>query len=302
MKHDIETVVQDNNRCGEAPIWDARGQRLVWTDISADLLFDLTPATGTKRILSRGLNVAGIALTGGDDLILAGATGLHLWRGQDDYRTIAAQCDGETFNLNDIIADPQGRVYAGSVYWGAAGMEKLGKLYLFDTDGSVRVVDDGIELANGLGFSPDDRILYFADSTARNIYAYDIDRSTGNLRNKRVVVHVPGDEGIPDGLTVDRAGFIWSAQWYGSQIVRYDPDGQVERRILMPVQQVSSLAFGGPDWTDLYVTSAGESWPSAYAPPGYDFNAPNIGGSLYRIRQDIPGRHEHAAHLPAPAK
>jgi len=297
MKFQIETLAQDNNRCGEAPIWNDRSQRLLWTDISSDLVYDLSPATGAKRTLSRGLNVAGIALTDTDDLVFAGATGLHLWHAQDDYRTIATRCDGETFILNDMIADPHGRVYAGSLYWGAAGMEKLGKLYLFDTNGSVRVVDDGLELANGLGFSPDQRRLYFADSTARRIYVYDVDARTGDLHNRRIFVHVPEHEGIPDGLTVDRDGFIWSAQWYGSQIVRYDPDGHVERRIPMPVQQVSSLTFGGPDWTDLYVTSASESWQSPHAPPGYDFNAANMGGSLYRIRLDIPGRPEHRAHL-----
>jgi sugar lactone lactonase YvrE len=297
MLHRIDTIAADHNRCGEAPIWDPRTQRLLWTDISSDLIFDFSPATSVKRTISPGLNVAGIALTPTDALILAGATGLHLWHGPNNYRTLATQCDGETFNLNDIIADPAGRVYAGALYWGAAGMEKLGKLYLFDTDGSVRVVDDGIELANGLGFSPDDRQLYFADSTARNIYVYDVNPSTGDLSHKRVFVHVPADEGIPDGLTVDRDGFIWSAQWYGGQIVRYDPTGQVERRIPMPVRQVSSLAFGGPDLTDLYITTAGEAWESAYAPPGYDFQAPNTGGALYRLRQDIPGRPEHQARI-----
>jgi sugar lactone lactonase YvrE len=297
MPHQIEILAQDNNRCGEAPIYDPRSQRLIWTDISSDLVYDLAPATSAKRTLNQGLNVAGIALTTTDALIFAGATGLHLWQGQDNYRTLATQCDGETIILNDILADPQGRVYAGSLYWGPNGMEKLGKLYLFDTDGSVRAVDDGIELANGLGLSPDNRLLYFADSTARNIYVYGVNPATGDLRKKRLFVHVPSDEGIPDGLTVDREGFIWSAQWYGSQIVRYDPDGHVERRIPMPVRQVSSVAFGGPDWTDLYITTAGEAWESSYVPPNYDFKAPNIGGSLYRLRQDIPGRPEHQAHL-----
>ena len=86
-----------------------------------------------------------------------------------------------------------------------------------------------------------------------------------------------------------------SAQWYGAQIVRYDPDGKVERRIAMPVKQVSSLTFGGKDLTDLYVTSAGASWPSSLMPPGYDPEAPDIGGALYRIRLDVQGKPEHQA-------
>src|SRR5207247_7061215 len=137
-------------------------------------------------------------------------------------------------------------------------------------------VEEGVELANGLGFSPDNRTLYFTDSAARKIYAYDVQPETGRLSNRRIFASVTADEGLPDGLTVDAEGFVWSAQWYGSQVVRYDPDGKVERRIAMPITQVSSVAFGGENLTDLYITSAGGSWASQLAPPGYNFDAPNI--------------------------
>lgn len=175
-------------------------------------------------------------------------------------------------------------------------MEQHGKLYLIDVDGAVRVVDDRIELSNGIGLSPDDRVLYHADTAARRIYAHDVDPNDGGLSNKRCFVQVPDDEGIPDGLTVDAEGYVWNAQWYGGRVVRYDPEGNVERRIEMPVQQVSSVAFGGPDLTDLYVTTAGEYWPSPLAPPDFDPDGP-MGGSLYRVRLDIAGRPEHMARL-----
>ncbi|GMU21849.1 MAG: calcium-binding protein [Phycisphaerae bacterium] len=297
MSPSIEIIAQDNNRCGESPIWDPTAGRLLWVDNASDLVFQYTPATGQKEVISRGLNVGGIALNADGRLVFAGATGLYLWRSPDDVQVVAQEYAGEKLFFNDIIAGPGGQVYAGTLYWGANGMEKLGKLYLFDLDGSVRVVDEGIELSNGMGFSPDDRTLYYSDSSARKIYAYDVDPDSGDLSNRRVVVQVPRDEGIPDGMTVDREGFLWSAQWYGSQIVRYDPDGAVERRIAMPAKQTSSCIFGGPDWMDLYVTSAGESWVGEYAPPGYDFSASNIGGALYRLRPGEVGRPEHVARL-----
>jgi sugar lactone lactonase YvrE len=296
MDRTIEVVAQDNNRCGEAPIWDAARHRLIWTDIESELVYQLVPATAEKNILSRDLMVAAIALDRSGDLVFAGSEGLHLWRAPGEYRTLVSKHEGERLFFNDIIADPRGRIYGGTIYWGPDGMEKHGKLYLIDRE-TVRVVDDGIELANGLGFSPDSRILYFADSAARWIYAYDVHPETGALSNRRVWVRVPEEEGIPDGLTVDSEGCVWSAQWYGSQVVRYDPDGTVARRIAMPVTQVSSAGFGGEDLMDLYITTAGESWTSPLAPPGYDFNAPNIGGSLYRLRLDIPGKLEHQADL-----
>ena len=211
--------------------------------------------------------------------------------------TIAAEHEGEPLAVNDITADSAGRLYAGTMFWTDDGMKKHGKLYLIDTDGSVRVVDEGIELANGLALSADGRTLYFTDSTARVIYAYDVEPATGGLSRRRVLVRIGLDEGIPDGLTIDVEGYLWSAQWYGAQIVRYDPDGKVHSRVPMPVTQVSSCGFGGPEYRDLYITTAAGSWASPYAPTGYDYDAGNFGGSLYRLRVDVPGRPESICRI-----
>ncbi|MBI1878956.1 MAG: SMP-30/gluconolactonase/LRE family protein [Chloroflexi bacterium] len=298
MNYNLEIIAQDNNLCGEGPLWDATRQRLLWNDLSSSLVFQLTFADNVKSILSHGLMVAGIVLNRSGDLVFAGATGLHLWRNQADYQTIIAEHQGETLYFNDILADPHGRIYAGTIYWDDRAMQKPGKLYLIDPGGSIQVVDEGIELSNGLGLSPDNRTLYYADSSARRIYAYEVNPASGDLSHKRVFVQVPQNEGMPDGLTVDAEDFVWCAQWYGSQVVRYDPEGKVERRIQLPVAQVTSVAFGGPALTDLYVTSAADSWPAwpnPYAPPGYDPQKVDLGGSLYRLRLEIQGKLEHQA-------
>jgi sugar lactone lactonase YvrE len=300
MAQDVEIIADDGNLCGEGPLWDPLRERLVWLDIEGSLVFQYRPSTGEKQVIGRDLMVGGVALNHGGDLVLGGATGLHLWSRQSAYRTIASEFAGEPLCFNDLIAGPRGQVYAGTIHWGPNGMEKHGCLVRCDPDGSLSIEDEGVELANGLGFSPDDRTLYFTDSTARTIHAYDVDAATGALSGRRVFVRVSSDEGVPDGLTVDREGFVWSAQWYGGSVARYDPDGRIERRIALPVRQVSSVAFGGADFTDLYVTTAANSWTSSYAPAGYDFRAPNIGGALYRIRTDIQGRSEHVARLTPP--
>jgi sugar lactone lactonase YvrE len=139
-----------------------------------------------------------------------------------------------------------------------------------DRDGTDHVVDEGFHLANGLAFSPDAKLLYFTDSAARRIYAYDYDQKTGEVRNRRVLVQVPDHEGLPDGLTVDAEGFLWSARWYGSCVIRYNPDGKVERSIMTPAKQTSSVMFGGPDLTDLFISSAARSEPMPVMPKGYD--------------------------------
>ena len=293
----IRVPVDDNDRCGEAPVWEARRGRLLWTDIGASTVYQFKPGDAAKRVVSQGLPVSGIALNRDGRLVFAGATGLHVWSGPKDFRTVVSQHEGEALAFNDIVADAAGRIFAGTLYWDDAGMQKPGKLYLVDGGGAVRVVEERIELSNGLGFSPDNRTLYYADSAPRVIYAYDVDGRTGSLSRKRVFTRVGSGEGIPDGLTVDSEGFIWCAQWYGGQVVRYDPDGKIERRVKLPVRQVASLNFGGPELMDLYITTAGENWPSHLAPPGYDYAAGNFGGVLYRLRLDVPGKPEHLANF-----
>ncbi len=298
MAYHVEEIVADNNLCGEAPLWDHRNGRLLWVDNEASVVFQYVPATSERTVLSRDLPVSGLAINEDRRLIFGGSAGLHVWEAQNLHEPIVTHdTEGLPLQINDMIADPQGRIYAGTLYWGAQGMERLGKLYLIEKGGKVTPVDDGIEVSNGLGFSPDDRTLYYADSTARKIFAYDVDARTGGLSRKRLFVQVSRDEGIPDGLTVDAQGYVWCAHWYGSEIVRYDPDGKVERRIPMPAKQVSSVMFGGKDLNELYVTSAGNAWRSDYAPRGCDFESGITGGSLYRIKLDIQGRCEHLARF-----
>lgn len=296
MEPSIQAIVEDNNLCGEGPIWDAGKGRLIWTDIGSSKFFQLDPTNDQRTVLGSGRSIAGIALHCSGGLVVAGATGLHIWQEPNDYKAVLEEHEGQKLRFNDILADPQGRIYAGTMYWGSGGMEKTGKLYLIDRDGSVQVVADDVHMSNGLGLSLDNKTLYYADTAQRLIYAFDVDQATGRLSNKRVFVQVSDDEGIPDGLTVDSAGFVWSAQWFGAQVVRYDPEGKVERRIKMPVAQVSSVAFGGQDLTDLYVTTAADYSPSPLEPTGFDRQT-TMGGSLYRIRLDIQGRLEQTALL-----
>ncbi len=290
-----EILVNHPDRCGEAPIWDPRAQRLLWADIPADVVYTVDPQSGLTEVLSRGLNVSGIALDRSGQ-VLAGAGGLYLRSQDGGVRTLLTEHEGITLVFNDFLAAPGGRLYAGTIYWGAE-MERTGCLYLVHPGGGIETVDDGIELANGLALSPDDRTLYFADSAARRIFAYDIHPNSGRLSGRRILVEIPTDDGIPDGLTTDSEGFLWVACWYGGKVLRCDPEGKIERRVPLPALQVSSVAFGGPECTELYVTSAAEPWPSHLAPPGYDASAPNQGGALYRLRPGVAGRAGHVASL-----
>jgi D-xylonolactonase len=201
--------------------------------------------------------------------------------------------------MNDSIADAEGRVYSGSYLRDERGefAEGVGCLFRVDTNGSVHIVDEGFQLSNGLGFSPDCRTLYFVDSAVRRIYSYDWQRADGTLRNRRVFVQVPRSEGIPDGLTVDAEGFIWCAHWFGGCVIRYDPDGKIERRVEIPALQSSSVTFGGPDLSDMFVTSAAKTDSLSLSSLGYDPSKGYVGGPVYHVKSAVQGREEYRANI-----
>jgi sugar lactone lactonase YvrE len=282
-------VADEHNRCGESPCWDAAAGRLLWVDNVTGDLFAYDPAAHATTRLTAGIPVNAVAVNHDGRLVIAGGEGILLLDQAGRRQPVIAAHDGEQLVFNDITVGPAGAIYGGTFHWGAAGMERHGRLLMIRGAGTAAVLDDGIMLSNGLGFSPDGRALFFTDTMARKIFQYDVDPATGLVANRRVFVDVPRAEGLPDGLAVDAEGFVWSAQWYAGEVLRYDPDGRVERRLAVPAQQVSSVAFGGPDLADLYITSAGEYWPSDHQPPAFDPAGP-MGGPLYRCRPGVRGQ------------
>jgi D-xylonolactonase len=163
-----------------------------------------------------------------------------------------------------------------------------GRLYRLDTDGSIHRLLDGIGTSNGLGFTLDHKRLYYTDSPAYEIYVFDYDERTGSISNQRVFVRSAEADGYPDGMTVDAAGYVWSAHWDGSCLIRYTPEGVEERRIYFPAKQVSSVVFGGPTYEDMYVTTAG----------GHKKAELGAGaGALYRLRLGIKGLPEFRSRI-----
>ncbi len=286
----LEQVADFGDLCGESPVWDRIAQVLYWTDCGGLRFFRYDARRNRAEVLETGLEINGFRRNRGGGFAIANNSGLWLWDGPgSEPRLIASEAGGRACRMNDCVADPRGRLLAGSWFYDPGREYALGCLFRVDPDGTVAVLDEGYHLSNGLAFSPDGSLLYAADSAARTIYEYDYDIAAGAVRNRRVRVSVPRDEGLPDGLRVDAGGFLWSAQWYGSCVVRYDPDGKEERRIPVPAKQVACVTFGGPELTALYITTAGQSEPMPVMPPAYDAQTGPFGGPLYRVEVGIQG-------------
>jgi sugar lactone lactonase YvrE len=294
---EIEIVANDDNLCGEGPYWDEHEESLYWTDITGRRFFRFRWREKRRELLSEGFEVGGFCRQEEGGFLVTNNSGIWLWHPGSKPVLIAAEAEGQECVMNDCAADPRGRVFSGSWHLDDAGRSAPSFLFRVDINGSVHIADEGICFSNGLAFSSDASTLYFADSVARCIYAYDWRREDGALSHRRVFARIPREEGVPDGLTVDAAGFVWCAQWFGGCVSRFDPDGRRERRVRVPAAQTSAVAFGGPDLDEIYVTSAARSNALVLAPEGYDPAAVFVGGPLYRLRAGIQGRTKYRSNI-----
>ena len=235
-------------------MWHPGEKYVYWTDIPTGRMFRYNPATGAHEQFYEGEVVGGFTIQEDGSLLLFMANGaIAIWRdGNLRYINEENPNERET-RFNDVIADPVGRVFCGTM----STANRLGWLYRLDPNGRLTQLLDDIHISNGMRFTPYRNQMYYTDTPKREIYLFDYNQNTGDMINQRVFVRTPEDQGMPDGMTMDAEGYIWSACWDGSCLVRYPPDGREERRIEFPTKKVSSVTFGGEDFTDMYVTSAG---------------------------------------------
>jgi len=286
MKHFItpEIAVACENLCGEAPLWHPASQSLLWTDCTGLEFLQYWPETGRWTVLAREIEIYGFRTRRGGGYVVTNTSGVWLWDGQGDFQPLVREVAGRPCQANDCTVDSLGRLITATFYYNPGAEYELGALVLVANSGQVRVLDEGYHLANGIALSNDERTLYVTDSAARLIYAYDYDLQSGSVDNRRILVRIPDEDGIPDGLAVDSEGNLWSALWYGSCVAGHRPDGERFARIHVPAKQVSSVTFGGDSLTDLYITTAGRSEPMPLMPPGYDPETGPFGGPVFRLK------------------
>lgn len=284
---DIEMIADYQCVVGEGVIWHPLERRVYWLCIPTGRIFRYDPAASRHEQVYTGEPVGGMTIQADGALLLFGARGaVRIWRDGRLTTVIDEIAADRDSRFNDVIADPGGRVFCGTM----ASASHPGRLYRLDPDGRLTVVMDDIQVPNGLGFTPDRRGLYFTDTMRRVIYRFDYDATTGAVSNRRDFVRVPEEaaEGLPDGMTVDCEGYVWSARWDGGCLVRYAPDGAEVARIAFPARKVASAAFGGDDYGDLYVITAG----------GDKKETDGAGaGALYRVRPGVAGVPEFTSRI-----
>ena len=288
MTLDVELALDPHADLGEAPAWDADAHRLIWVDIAAGVVHRFDPSTGRDEMIGVGQPVGAAAPTTSGGLAIAARDGFCLLDPSTGRLEMLAEVEPTVpaTLMNDGKCDAAGRFWAGTK--DVEGRRPLGSLFRLDADLSLTRVLTGVTISNGLGWSPDQRTMYFIDSATYAIDAFDFELETGSVSNRRRLVELPDAWGLPDGMTVDEEGFLWVAFWTGSAIRRLSPVGEVVSVIELPVSLVTSCAFGGDDLSDLYMTSA------RVALSGKQLEAQPHAGGLFRLS---PGVRGHAAHL-----
>jgi sugar lactone lactonase YvrE len=292
MSYHVEAFSTGTMLVGESPLWHHGEQTLYWVDIEGFAIHSQKPATGEHRKWPMASEPSALAIHAGGGLAVATRAGfMHLDTEDGTLTAIApAPYDTATTRFNDGKVDAAGRFWVGTIY--EPRDKQAAEMFVLER-GAVRTAwSGGMTNSNGLGFSPDGRAMYHADTAAHRVTRYDYDLSTGTPSNPRVLHQFSADKannygGRPDGAAVDSEGNYWVAMFEGGRIAKLSPAGELLDEIPLPVRCPTMVAFGGADLKTLYITSASKR-------PAEELAQHPLSGHVLQVRMAVPG-------LPAPA-
>ena len=263
---------------GEGPVWDGQEQALYWLDIPENRLHRMD-AGGSFASWDVGQSPGAVVPRASGGLVVAARDGfMAMDLATGHLTTLAAvEQDRAETRMNDGACDRTGRFFAGTM--AADESPGLGTLYRLDPDLSVTALVTGLGTSNGIGWSPDERLMYYIDSQDYQVDMFDFDPATGEIDGRRRFAAVGGGDVMPDGLTVDADGDVWVAVWGGGAVLRHDTGGRRRESVELPADLVTSCAFGGPDLDRLYISTA--------AGPG------TLGGALFVCEPGVTGQPSH---------
>ncbi len=267
---------------GEGPSWDEAEQRLSWVDIKAGRVHRWWYGTGRTEAIEIGELVAAAVPRAAGGMVLALTNDLAA---SETDGTLGQRQPIETGvpgnRLNDAKCDPAGRLYVGSM--STTDQTGAAALYRVEKDWQVSTVLTGTTISNGLGWSPDGSRMYFNDTPAHCVYAFDYDPDAGQASRQRVLYTFGPDDGDPDGLTVDADGYVWVASYGGRCVRRVSPTGELDGVVRLPVSNVTSCAFGGPGLAELFITTAADGLSDS------ERAEQPLAGQVFRYRPGVTG-------------
>lgn len=279
----VECVVKTSALIGEGPVWEESEQMLLFVDIAGQKVHRWSPATNQIQSVETG-DMVGFAVPRRSGGYVAGVGRSIVavdWSTQTMTSLVEVDKDKLNNRLNDGKVDPIGRLLAGTMgkeEQPAVVQKQQGSLFSVTSDLTVTKHLSQVDISNGLDWSLDQKTFYYIDSLALTVDAFDYDSNTGHIGNRRVVYRMEEGEGFPDGMTVDAEGRLWVACYNGGRVINIDPATGVRlQTVSLPVTKTTSCCFGGPDYSDLYVTSASVGLDQS------DRRAQPLAGGIFRV-------------------
>lgn len=276
-----------NYKCstGEGPLWHPDKQLLYWVDIPIGCLYSYDPEPNSTQKIFQSGQIGGFTIQTDGSLLLFMEKGAVRLLRDGELTTIIDEIKGEeNSRFNDVIANPDGSVFCGTM----PSDKKPGSLYKLGLDKNISLVIENAGISNGLGFSNDLKHIYHTNSTDRTISKFEFDADNSRIGNREIIVTTPNDGSVPDGMTVDAEDCIWSARWDGWALYRYNTHGEEMDRIDFDVKKVSCPTFGGSNYEDIYVTSAGGEDPD---------NNGILAGGTFRLNYPTKGKAEYRSNI-----
>ena len=287
------TVYEAPMQVGECPLWSPAEQAIYWVDINGFTVHRVTPSTGEHREWRFDSEPAALALHAQGGLVVALRRGfVHLDTGTGAVTDIApAPYDTATARFNDGCVDAAGRFWVGTIF---EPRDRLAaEMYCLEKGVVSLKWSGGLMNSNGLGFAPDNSVMYHADTAGHRINRYRFDLASGTASDVELFQQFDSDKkapnygGRPDGAAVDSEGAYWIAMFEGGRLLRLAPSGELLAEIKLPLRCPTMVAFGGEDLRTLFITSA------SHGRPAEELAQYPLSGRMLSVRVDMAGRAEH---------
>jgi sugar lactone lactonase YvrE len=269
---------------GEGPVWDEAEAKLYWVDILSGTLFQYDPDEKTNPACDIGEHLGAVALREQGGLVMAMQSGFAFFDPKTQKMTKITDPESHLPDnrFNDGKCDPSGRFWAGTLSYNVE--QGAGSLYCLDGEHKVDLKLQDLTISNGMAWNKERSKFFFIDTPSRKICAYDYDDTSGEISNPSVVKKLDKSEGYPDGMTIDQEGRLWVALYDGGKVIRIDPaNGETLFEVYLPVPQVTSCTFGGPDFNELYITTGRENMPKEKV------EQVPLSGSLFKVELPYKG-------------
>jgi len=253
----IETVIHHTCLLGEGPVWDAKRNSICWVDILNGEIHEFSTENKTHKIIPVHQKIGAVVICKDSNFLAALKNGLAFIDRENGKIKMISNPEKHLHGnrLNDGKCDPAGRFWVGSM--SLAEDEAAGSVYILEKDLSIFKKIENVTIPNGMAWRVNHQTFYFIDTPTYEVVAYDYDKNTGSINNKRTIIKIAKEDGFPDGMTIDNEGMLWIAHWDGWQVSRWNPDtGEKIFEIKLSVAKVTSCSFGGKNLEDLYITSA----------------------------------------------